>query len=106
MPHLRPGDRLAVRGADQVEGPVLRVERDGLLVDLRGRRGRGIEPRPRRCSFDLHAYTAPGPTCVRALPLLPCQLHYVNTTALQLREIPPGKLRSASSIQGSGEGGC
>jgi hypothetical protein len=37
--HIRPGDRLAVRGADQVEGRVLRVDRDGLLVDWGGRLG-------------------------------------------------------------------
>ena len=37
--HLRPADRLAVRGADQVEGRVLRVDRDGILVDWGGRLG-------------------------------------------------------------------
>ena len=39
MSHIRPGDRLVVRGADQVEGRVLRVDRDGLLVDWGGRLG-------------------------------------------------------------------
>jgi hypothetical protein len=37
--HIRPGDRLAVRGADQVEGRVLRVDHDGLRVDWGGRLG-------------------------------------------------------------------
>jgi hypothetical protein len=31
--HIRPGDRLAVYGAEQVEGRVMRVDRDGLMVD-------------------------------------------------------------------------
>jgi len=31
--HLRPGDHLTIRGAERVEGRVLRVDRDGLLVD-------------------------------------------------------------------------
>ncbi|TMC12357.1 MAG: hypothetical protein E6J41_03020 [Chloroflexi bacterium] len=39
MSHIRPGDRLAVRGADQVEGRVRRVDRDGILVDWGGRLG-------------------------------------------------------------------
>jgi hypothetical protein len=37
--HIRPGDHLAVRGADRVEGRVLRVDRDGVLVDWGGRIG-------------------------------------------------------------------
>jgi hypothetical protein len=37
--HIRPGDVLAVRGAERVEGRVLRVDRDGLLVDWGGRLG-------------------------------------------------------------------
>jgi hypothetical protein len=37
--HIRPGDRLGVRGADEVEGRVLRVDRDGLLVEWAGRLG-------------------------------------------------------------------
>jgi hypothetical protein len=37
--HIRPGDRLVVRGADQVEGRVLRVDASGLLVDWGGRLG-------------------------------------------------------------------
>lgn len=37
--HLRPGDRLAIRGANQVEGHVLRVVRDGMPVDWGGRLG-------------------------------------------------------------------
>jgi hypothetical protein len=39
MSHIRPGDRLVVRGADRVEGRVMRVDRDGLLVDWGGRLG-------------------------------------------------------------------
>ena len=39
MSHIRPGDRLVVRDADQVEGRVLRVDRDGLLVAWAGRLG-------------------------------------------------------------------
>ena len=39
MSHIRPGDHLAVRGADQVEGRVLRVARDDPLVDWGGRLG-------------------------------------------------------------------
>ena len=35
------GWRSLLRGADQVEGRALRVERDGLLVDRSGRRGTG-----------------------------------------------------------------
>jgi hypothetical protein len=31
--HIRPAARQVVRGADQVEGRVLRVDRDDLLVD-------------------------------------------------------------------------
>jgi len=34
---MRPGDRVAVREADHLEGRVLRVDRDGVLVDWRGR---------------------------------------------------------------------
>lgn len=41
MSYLRPGDRLAVRGADQVEGRMLRIDRDGLLVDLGRAAGEG-----------------------------------------------------------------
>jgi hypothetical protein len=37
--HIRPGDRLGVRGADQGEGRVRRVDRDGILVDWGGRLG-------------------------------------------------------------------
>jgi hypothetical protein len=37
--HIRPGDRLPPHVADQVEGRVLRVDRDGLLVDWGGRLG-------------------------------------------------------------------
>jgi hypothetical protein len=37
--HIRPGDRLEVRGADRVEGRVLRVDGDGLLVDWGARLG-------------------------------------------------------------------
>lgn len=33
MSHIRPGDRLAVRGAERVEGRVLRVDHAGVLVD-------------------------------------------------------------------------
>lgn len=33
MAHLRPGDHLVVQGAERVEGRVLRVDRDGFLVD-------------------------------------------------------------------------
>jgi FKBP-type peptidyl-prolyl cis-trans isomerase 2 len=36
---IRPGDRLAVRDADNVEGRVLRVDRDRVLVDWGGRLG-------------------------------------------------------------------
>ena len=39
MTHIRPADRLAPCGADQVEGRVMRVDRDGLLVDWGGRLG-------------------------------------------------------------------
>ena len=39
MSHIRPGDRLVIRGADRVEGRVLRVDRDGLLVDWGARLG-------------------------------------------------------------------
>jgi len=39
LSHIRPGDRLAVRGADQVEGRVRRLDRDGILVDWDGRLG-------------------------------------------------------------------
>ena len=39
LSHIRPGDHLAVRGADQVEGRVLRVDRDGPMVDWGGRLG-------------------------------------------------------------------
>jgi len=42
--HIRPGDRLVVRDADQVEGRVLRVDRDGLLVDWGGRLGKHRHP--------------------------------------------------------------
>ena len=44
MSQLRPGDRLMIRGADQVEGRVLRVDRDGLLVDWGGRLGQARHP--------------------------------------------------------------
>jgi len=37
--HVRPGDQLAVRGADHVEGRVLFIDRDGLLVEWGGRLG-------------------------------------------------------------------
>ena len=37
--HIRPGDLLAVRGAEQVEGRVLRLDRDGLMVDWGERLG-------------------------------------------------------------------
>jgi hypothetical protein len=37
--HIRPGDHLTIRGVDRVEGRVLRVDRDGLLVDWGGRLG-------------------------------------------------------------------
>jgi hypothetical protein len=39
MSHIRPGDHLAVRGAEQVEGRVLRADRDGVLVDWGARLG-------------------------------------------------------------------
>jgi hypothetical protein len=42
--HIQPGDRLTIRGADQVEGRVLRVDRDGLLVDWGGRLGSERHP--------------------------------------------------------------
>jgi hypothetical protein len=37
MSHIRPGDRLVIHGADHVEGRVLSVDRDGVVVDW-GRR--------------------------------------------------------------------
>jgi hypothetical protein len=39
MSRLGPAARLPPRGADPVEGRVLRVDRDGLLVDWGGRLG-------------------------------------------------------------------
>ena len=39
MSHIRPCDRFTIPGAGQVEGRVLRVDRDGLLVDWGGRLG-------------------------------------------------------------------
>ena len=44
MSHLRPAAPLPPRGADQVEGRVLRVDRDGLLVDWGGRFGQLRHP--------------------------------------------------------------
>ena len=44
MSHIRPGDRLLIHGADQVEGRVLRVDRDGVLVDWGRRLGQVRHP--------------------------------------------------------------
>jgi hypothetical protein len=54
MSHIRPADRLPPRGADQVEGHVLRVDRDGLLVDWAGRLGTVRHP----CSESAAAHSA------------------------------------------------
>lgn len=44
MSHIRPGDRLAVHGDDQVEGRVLRVDVNGVLVDWGSRLGTQRHP--------------------------------------------------------------
>jgi hypothetical protein len=38
--HIRPGDRLVIHGADNVEGRVLSVDRDGVVVDWGRRLGK------------------------------------------------------------------